>query len=114
MALRADNLTILQGTTWLAQWPLQEDGAPLADVTGWDVRAQARETVDSDEVLQSWTSEAGNISLDASGVTLRVDPPVSSAWDWLTAVYDIELFHTDGTVLRIAQGKIKVSPEVTR
>lgn len=114
MAQRVDNLTILQGTTWATRWPLQEEGGGVMVLTGWEVRAQARESYPSSEVLYSWTAAAGNASLDELGVLLEVSATESSAWLWASAVYDIELFHTDGTVIRITQGTIKVSPEVTR
>ncbi|POH63640.1 MULTISPECIES: hypothetical protein [Cryobacterium] len=112
--MRTDNLTIPQGTTWAMRWPLQEEGGTAFDLDGWDARAQARATVMATGVLHSWTSAEGNIVLDGLGVLLTVDPAVSSAWAWQSAVYDIEIFHTDGTVIRITQGGIKVSPEVTR
>jgi hypothetical protein len=112
--MRTDNLTIPQGTTWAARWPLQEEDGTAANLAGWQARAHARETIRAEEVLHSWNAAAGNVVLDELGVLLSVDPATSSAWAWRSAVYDVELFHTDGTVIRLTQGVISVSPEVTR
>lgn len=112
--MRTDNLTIPQGTTWAARWPLQDEDGTAANIAGWDARAQARTSTAATSTLHSWTSAEGNIVLDELGVLLTVAPATSSAWVWMSAVYDIELFHTDGTVIRITQGRISVDPEVTR
>lgn len=114
MTLRVDNLTILQGTTWGARWPLQDKAGAAVNLTGWSARAQAREFHGSPVVKHSWSVAENNVTLDAQGLLLEVTAAQSSEWTWTNAVYDVELFHLDGTVIRITQGSIKVSPEVTR
>jgi len=114
MPLRTDRLIIPQGTSWEAQWPVQNEDGSVADLTGWTPRAQARTRVSSREVLHEWTSALGNINIVDNIVSMTVLPITSSTWDWREAVFDVELYHTDGRVVRISQGEIKVDPEVTR
>lgn len=112
--LRTDDLLIPQGVTWEVRWPLLEsDGSPV-DLTGWGVRSQVRKSASSLDVLHEWSSAAGNAELVDSAVVLSVAPEVSSAWTWTAGVYDVELFHADGRVLRMTQGKVKISAEITR
>jgi hypothetical protein len=114
MSLRTDDLVIPQGATWEIHWPvLNLDGTPT-DLTTWGVRAQVRTNVSADTVLYEWNSAAANVSLLAGEVVLSVPASDSSAWPWTDGVYDVELFQSDGTVIRLTQGHIKVSKEVTR
>lgn len=112
--LRTDKLVIPQGATWGTRWPLRDSTGAAPSIFGWAARAQARPTVASEEILHEWNEAAGNLTVTDEGVTILVSPTTSSAWEWLSAVYDLELFHTDGTVVRLTQGSISVSPEVTR
>jgi len=112
--LRTDDLVIPQGTTWEVQWPIQNaDGTP-ADLTGWSARAQVRKALGSSTVLYSWSLLAGNVTVAGGSVSLRVAPEVSSSWEWYSGVYDVELYHPDGRVNRITQGRVTLDKEVTR
>jgi len=115
MALRIDRLTIPQGTSWEVRWPVQNEEGVAADLTGWSPRAQARERVSSTTSIHEWTTLLGNISIvEGSTISMRLAPSISSAWDWRTAVFDVELVHVDGRVARISQGELILDPEVTR
>lgn len=114
MSLRTDNLTIPQGTTWETRWPILDSAGAPADLTGWDVRAQVRTNKFSDSTLYEWSSTIGNASVIGSEVSLRVSATESPDWNWRTGVYDVEIFHSDGRVLRVTQGEILVDIEVTR
>jgi hypothetical protein len=113
-ALQVD-LTIEQGSTWAHGFRPTVDNEPiLAD--GWTAKAQVRATQAGD-VLHEWSTQLGNINIDTvnGNLTLTLDPDDSTPWVWRKAVYDIEVTSPDGaTTRRIAQGKIRVSPEVTR
>lgn len=114
MSLRTDDLVIPQGATWEIHWPvLNLDGTPT-DLTTWGVRAQVRANVNAVTVLYEWNSAAANVSLLTGEVVLSVPASDSSAWVWTDGVYDVELFQSDGTVIRLTQGQIKVNKEVTR
>lgn len=112
--MRTDNLVIPQGATWGNLWPLKDSDGNTPTLTGWDGRAQVRTTHASDVVLYEWSTALGNLNLTTEGLLLTVEPAVSAAWDWSKGVYDVELFHTDGTVIRLTQGAVTVDPEVTR
>lgn len=114
MALRTDRLTIPQGTSWEVRWPILNSSGVPADLTGWSPRAQARVKVTAAEILHEWSVALATIAIIDSAVAMMVTPETSSAWDWRSAVFDVELAHTDGRVIRITQGFIKVDPEVTR
>jgi hypothetical protein len=111
---RRDNLIIEQGTTWKVEWPVLDGaGQPLA-VDGWTVHAQVRQSADSSVVLHEWSTAIANATAVGTKVALLVTPTVSSAWTWLTGVYDVELTNLAGQVTRIAHGTVRVSREVTR
>lgn len=117
MTLRNDDLLIPQGTTWAARWPVYGPDKTLADLTGWSVRSQVRLKYQRDTILHEWSTTLGNAIASANGyVEVRLEPAESSAWTWLhtTAVYDVELTDPDGNVIRITQGEITISPEITK
>lgn len=107
-------LTIPQGTSWEVRWPLQDASGTASDLTGWTPRAQARTSLTDLTLLHEWTVAAGNISIVGSSISMRLSPAVSSAWLWRTAVFDVELVHTDGRVARIGRGELIIDPEVTK
>jgi hypothetical protein len=109
-------LTVEQGTSWSHGFIPRVNATPFLDET-WSARAQARPAAASPQVLFEWSTELGNarIDPDTGAVVLLVAPAVSSAWTWKSAVYDLKVFSLDdSTVYRVAQGRIRVVPEVTR
>lgn len=111
--MAADDLVILQGATWGVIIPVLAAGGGPADLAGWSVRSQVRSNRSSATVLHEWTTVAGNATIDESNVVLTVDADESSAWEWTSGVYDVELFQGD-IVHRIKQGSVRVDPETTR
>lgn len=110
------DLVVEQGSTWAHGWLPKINDEPVLD-TGWTARAQIRATIPAEAVLHEWSTEDGNaeIDTDVGSVTLALAPADSSAWDWRSAYYDVEITSPDGEITyRISQGKIKVTPEVTR
>lgn len=105
------DLTIEQGVTWQAAWQIALDGAPLDPDAGWSARSQVRKKNSDPTVLHEFTA-----NVVGSVVQLSVLPDESSAWVWRRGVYDVELFDdaSPPRVVRIVQGSITVSPEVTR
>lgn len=115
-ALRTDKLVIPQGTTWAIRWPLQDAaGFPLV-TAGWTLRAQIRYQADAVELLHEFSTELGNATVTDSYAELRVEPAESSAWNWINdcAVFDVELTTEVGNVIRLTQGTVYVSAEVTQ
>lgn len=114
LGLRTDDLVIPQGTTWEVRWPILKDDGTPADLGGWQVRAQVRRTRRSAAVLHEWSTTLGNAAISNATISLRVAANESSAWDWSTAAFDVEIYSLDGRVVRVTQGTLHVDPEVTR
>lgn len=108
-------LTIYQGSTYEHQFQLTSGGAPF-DLTGYTARMQIRATVDSATTLYSTDSVTGDITITAASgyVDLEIHGDTSSAWDFTKGVYDIEIVSPTDKPYRIAEGSVKIVPEVTR
>lgn len=109
-----DDLTIKQGETTTISWPIVDSSGEPMDLTGWTARGQVRKSVSADDVLYEWTPEAANITTASSSVTVSIPADDSSAWDFKAAVYGIEMESASGQVVRVAQGRLSVDPEVVR
>jgi hypothetical protein len=107
-------LVIHQGTTWERRWRITDpDTGEPRDLTEWSARGHIRLFQSDVDPTYEWMGSG--ISCDADGyVTVRVTPAESTAWTWRDGVYDLELVDPTGRVARIAQGAVRVSPEVTR
>lgn len=105
------NLQIEQGTTWSATWQIKLDGAFLDPDAGWQARSQVRAKKTDAAVLHEFDAK-----VIGSMVYLSVLPDVSSAWTWRRGVYDIEIYDNGAPsrVVRVVQGTINVSAEITR
>ncbi|MET8143334.1 hypothetical protein ABZU32_23785 [Sphaerisporangium sp. NPDC005288] len=57
----------------------------------------------------------GGLTLGGSDGTILIYIPadVSSAWTTFQGVYDLEVVMPDGTVVRLLQGSVAISAEVT-
>jgi len=120
------NFTCEQGSTFTRLIELEEPDL-LADPTGetfvpiniegYTARMQIRRTIDSSATLVSLTTENGGLTVNPSDPDNQI---LISMSDAVTAsistsgVYDLEIQSPDGTVSRILQGTVTLSPEVTR
>lgn len=112
------DLTVYQGATW-TQTLIWKTGAPAApvDLTGSAARMQARTRTDApDPPLLSLTTENGGIALGGAlgTVDLTLSASATAALPAGSFVYDLEIVHPDSTVTRLAMGRLKIIPEVTR
>lgn len=91
------------------------DAVPI-DLTGCLARMQVRDETDSPVVLVSLTTENGGITLGGTSGTIDLYLPdeATTAFAWTGGVWDLEIEDSTGEVIRLAQGSISVSPEVTR
>lgn len=109
-----ETLIVRQGATFEQRWRITDPatGDPR-DLSDWSARGHIRAYPSDVDTLHEWIGS--NINCDESGyVTITITPEVSTAWEWTDGVYDIELIDPIGRVARIAQGAVRVSPEVTR
>jgi hypothetical protein len=112
------NISIEQGATFRMSMVYETDvGGVMTPVnlTGYSARMQVRRAANSPTISLDLSSTAGDITLDAVGnVVVEATPTQTAAIDIRSGVYDLELEAADGRVTRLLQGKVTVSPEVTR
>jgi hypothetical protein len=86
------------------------------DTTNYSARMQIRETVDSDTVIYTATSQAGQIQFDQTYKTIQLTIPASATelFEFETAVYSMELFTQAGVVVPFLQGNLVLVKEITR
>lgn len=116
-----------QDESFQVRW--SEDGA-VADLSLWSAAFQIRESAASSTAVFSRSTAAGTITLDAETNVLLTIPAAASAGWTVTAlrptkvvdgatwadlgVYDLELTDPDDAVIRLLQGRVWISLEVTR
>lgn len=116
MAAATFDFDIEQGATLIRPFRWRDgEGTPI-DMTGCKARMQCRPTVSSGNVLLQLTTENGGIELDPTDglITLTFTAEMTAAITWKKAKYDLEIVAADGVVVRLLQGVIHVSREVTR
>ena len=116
------DLYIEQGATYkLAVKMKHADGTPF-DLTDWTIqRGQIRKTRRSDTVVKSFTITVENAAQGEMTVSLSAEDSASiPAGETVSDprskyVYDIEIENgVTGEVMRILEGFVYISPEVTR
>jgi hypothetical protein len=109
MALKA-NITIDQGTSFATTIDVTDEEGNLVDLTGFTGAAQMRKH------YTSVTSTSFTVSINASlgAVSLIMTANVTNSIAPGRYVYDCELTDTAGTVSRLVEGIVTVTPGVTR
>lgn len=111
MAAGKYNFTLEQGSTFSREITVQENGSAM-NLTGYSSRMQMRSTHDSSTVGLSFTA---TVSSAAEGkVQLSATATQTAAIEEGIYVYDLEIESGSGTVTRLMEGKVTVTPEVTR
>ena len=112
MAAGTYNFTLEQGSTFSRQITVQENGTAL-NLTGYTARMQMRSTHDSSTIALTYTS---TIASPASNgiVNLSATATQSAAIEEGIYVYDLEIESSGGVETRLMEGKVTVTPEVTR
>lgn len=120
---------IRQGQDESFQLRWSEDGA-VVDLSLWSAAFQIRESAASTTPIFSRSSAAGTITLDdETNILLSVPAATSAGWSvsalrptkvvdgktWTDlGVYDLELTDPDDNTIRLIQGRVWISLEVTR
>lgn len=114
------NLQILQGSTFRVTFTLEEmdsdSNLTAANLVGCLVRMQIRPNHRSTEVYLDLGLE-GYISISDpqnGEIFIEIPASVTEELDFSSAVYDIEIEYPDGFVLRMVEGKVNLSLEVTK
>jgi hypothetical protein len=113
------DLTIYQGATFKKSWKIVETGTTEAiDLSGYTARMQVREKIKSPEFYLELTTANGGITItvgeEDTTIDLYIDAETTAGITAARGVYDLEIIDTSGEVFRLMQGKVTVSPEVTR
>ena len=109
MALKA-NITIDQGTSFATTIDVTDEDGNIVDLTGFTGAAQMRKHYTS----SAQTAFTVSISALAGEVTLAMSANLTNNVAAGRYVYDCELTDTVGTVSRLVEGIVTVTPGVTR
>jgi hypothetical protein len=112
MAAGTYNFTIEQGADFTRVLSLKENDSVM-NLTGYSVASQMRSTHDSNTVVGAFT---GTVSNGSEGeITLAMSNSTTGGIEEGIYQYDVEITNgSSGRVTRILQGKVTVTPQVTR
>jgi hypothetical protein len=109
MATKA-NIVIDQGSTFDVTFDLTDENGDPLNLIGYTVSSQLRKHYSSTNSVSFSCSTSG-----ANGnVTIALTANQTSSIPNGRYVYDLELTNVDGTVSRIIEGIVTVTPQVTR
>jgi hypothetical protein len=103
-------LEIEAGATFSLEFEYKNEDGTLFDFTGWTAKAQIRQTPSSSSFLEVTTA----INAATSVITISLTATQTSTLTFPDYVWAMELSKADGTVIRLVEGAVRVSPEVVR
>ena len=112
MAAGKHNFTLEQGSTFDREITVQENSQAL-NLTGYSARMQMRSTHDSSSIALTFTAAIASPASNGK-INLGATATATAAVEEGIYVYDLEIESSAGTVTRILEGTITVTPEVTR
>jgi hypothetical protein len=111
MAAGKYNFTLEQGATFSREITVQDSGSAM-NLTGYTPRMQMRSTHDSSTIALTITASISNAT--QGKISLSATDTLTSAVEEGIYVYDLEIESSGGTVTRLMEGNVTVTPEVTR
>lgn len=84
------------------------------NLTGYMGELMIREDITDPIPKVSLKSSNGGITISGGTIFIRIEASETELFTFDTGVYDLKLTAPDGTVTRLVEGKVKVSPNVTR
>ena len=99
-----------QGSNYKITLTLKDQDGNLYPLTGTSCKAQIREDYSSGEAI----SFKVDIDTETSQIILSLTGEETALIAFPTGVWDCEFTDSDGTLIRLLQGKITISKEVTR
>lgn len=112
MSAATYNFNLDQGANFVLDLVMKEDGS-VKDLTGYSARSQLRKTKDATDPTASFSCDIpnptdGTIKMEMSNSTTGAIP--AGAY-----FYDLEIYTSgDAFVLRLIQGQVTVTREITR
>jgi hypothetical protein len=113
------NLTIYTGRSFVfpITWRAGNDAnsADRVNMTGWTAKMQLRSSATSSSVLLELSTTNGKITLGSDGsIVLNLLPADTATITAPSALYDLELIATDGSIIPFMYGKCKFIQRVTQ
>jgi hypothetical protein len=111
-----NNFVIDQGADWFVTVVYKDSAGVAINLTGYTAALQIRDTYADSTTDLSLTSPSGGITITgATGtIAIRATAAQTAAIAAGNYVYDLEITSVGGIVTRLIQGKISLSPQVTR
>lgn len=117
---RYEDLTIDQGSDVTIEIDLVEDDGSAKNLTGYSVAAKMKrsyDSVDSADIVD-FTAYVGSPATDGTAVISLTNVQTDALQTRGRYVYDVEISFVDSNantiIERVLEGKIKVTPSVTR
>jgi hypothetical protein len=118
MPAKKTTITLHQGETFRYRFRYETPQGTPVDLTGCTARMHIRSDIDSSDILLELTTQNGFLINSGVSGLIDIEVPADEVEyddiDWAEGVFDIEVEFPDGTVDKIAYGKVKVIKEVTR
>lgn len=111
------NIKIEQGATYTRTFQLKnKETQEILDLTGCTARMQIRLKVKDANILHSLTTENGGIEIEVltGKISILISAEDTALFEFKTGVYDLEVVYPTGVVVRLLEGGVGVSFEVTR
>lgn len=115
MAAGTYNFTIEQGTDWSLVLTWKDEAGNPINLTGYTAHFEVRSTVSSATTILDLSTGSGIALGGAAGtITLTRNNTQTSALNFGTAPYSLELTAGSGAVTRLLKGYVTLSKEVVR
>ena len=115
MSAATYNCTIDQGADWYVTFVYKDSAGTAIDLTGYTAAMMVRDTYANSTTVLSLTSSSGITITPLTGtLQVRATATQTAAIAAGSYVYDLEITSAGSIKTRLVQGKITVSPEVTR
>ena len=124
MAAKSYDILIEQGATFSRRFRFKNPDLTLFDLTGYQFRGEIRSTATDNIVIAVFNFDLLNQTTNMGEVDWNINSdntktiPVKINPSYIKSktkyVYDVERVAPDGTVVRIVEGIVTVSPEATR
>lgn len=112
MSAATYNFNLDQGADFALDIVMREDGA-VKDLTGYSARAQMRKTKDATEISGTFTCSVPSPTLGT--IKMEMANAVTGLLPAGAYFYDLEIYTSgDAVVLRLIQGQVTVTREITR
>ena len=110
------NIVIEQGVHYVQDILYKDHNDEPISLDGWSGKMQIRKSYNSPDVIFEFSTDNGKMKLNNPTGNIRLEAGFEDTrkLDFDTAVYDIDLTNIEGVPIRILQGTVTLSREVTR